>query len=70
MDLLQDLGPDGCVAGFVGVHGGGFEVDDLGDAAGWRHFRAVMNWINGVLDILRKRYNRNVVIQFGIEINV
>lgn len=28
------------MAGFVGVDGGGLEMDDLSDAAGWRHFRA------------------------------
>lgn len=37
LDLTQDFGPDGCMASFVGVDGGGFEVDDLGNAAGW-HF--------------------------------
>lgn len=38
LDLTQDFGPDGCMAGFVGVDSGGFEVDDLGNAAGWHFF--------------------------------
>lgn len=38
LDLLEDFGPDSCVAGFIGVNGCGFEVDDLGDATGWHFF--------------------------------
>lgn len=37
-DLLQYLWPDVGVAVFVGLDGGGLEVHDLGEAAGWGHF--------------------------------
>lgn len=41
-DLLQYLWPDVGVAVFVGLDGGGPDVDDLGEAAGWGHFVAGM----------------------------
>lgn len=34
LDLLEDFGPDGCVAFFVGVDAGGLEVEILADTAG------------------------------------
>lgn len=37
LDLLEDFRPDGCVALFVGIDGGGLKVDDLGNAARGRH---------------------------------
>lgn len=37
-NLLQDLGPDVGVTLFVCRHGGGLEVDHLGDAADGCHY--------------------------------
>lgn len=37
-NLPQNFGPDIRMTGFVRLDGGGFDVDYLGDSAGWAHF--------------------------------
>ena len=42
LDLLEDFGPDCCMAFLVGFDGGGLEVNNLGDAAD--HFLMFKAW--------------------------